>query len=76
MTQFLNQSNRGLSAFKLHNNYNNWRANIGRIEQHDGSSDPEEYLECLEMYFVANDVATVGISGADEACAGGCSGRR
>ena len=41
-------------------------ANIGRIEQYDGSSDLEAYLERLEMYLVANDVAAVGIAGADE----------
>jgi len=41
-------------------------ANIGRIEPYDGSSDLEAYLERLEMYLVANDVAAVGIAGADE----------
>ena len=39
---------------------------IGRIEPYDGSSDLEAYLERLEMYLVANDVAAVGIAGADE----------
>ena len=41
-------------------------ANIGRIEPYDGSSDLEAYLERLEMYLIANDVAAVGIAGADE----------
>ena len=33
-------------------------AYFGQIEQYDGSSDLEAYLERLELYFVANNVGT------------------